>query len=150
MKAIVKRTCGHLELVYVDGSAADRTRELRYQATKRCRECEHASVIEESEGLPELIGSEAQVAWAMAVRLRYIELWVAAVEEGYGPVFRELPYMTEEAIAIADEVIDAVSNELFDQTAARWWIDHRYDTKTDMMLALGDRMQALYVERGGE
>lgn len=74
MKFEITHSCGCTETVQLYGPMKDRERRAAYLATKPCFKCqrkadaETAAKLEDEENLPELKGSEKQVAWARTLR----------------------------------------------------------------------------------
>lgn len=89
---------------------ADRFVEWAEGYITECRECEraeeHARALEESEGMPELAGSEKQVKWAIDIRARLTR----EVEDGR---------FNSKHLAICWKSVVA------SKTDARFWIDNR-------------------------
>lgn len=91
----------------------------RYNITI-CRECrfkeqkakEHEQAVKTSNGLPELKGSEKQIAWAFDIRGKFAT--TKGLNEKAAKLFRE--------------------TYLCGKTSAEWWIDHRYaDSPLDLL-----------------
>jgi hypothetical protein len=94
----IEYSCGHTEQQQMYGKV--REREARAAAIGRtacpaCRKAQ-AEATAQAAGLPQLIGSDKQVAWAAEIRERALRL-------------------------SSPEVADRLRSE----TAARWWIDNR-------------------------
>lgn len=91
----------------------------KQQAAKRAeeREAENKAAAEKAGalGLPELSGTEKQVAWATTIRQQAID---SALMESAG---RTSAGMTDKGRAFVAGVIAKMSAE------AKWWIDHRDD-----------------------
>jgi hypothetical protein len=76
--------------------------------------------IENEHGLPELVGTPKQVAWARDIRAKIIQ----AVYDWVDQLCSEHP---EQEQAIREQVPTWIQ-ALTKQTRAAWWIDHRNDT----------------------
>src|SRR5690606_18459252 len=75
---------------------------------ERRRRTEESPRRNQEEGLPALVGTERQVAWAESIRREVIDAWT--------------PFLDDEEYG--DEVAQAL--EYFvSETRASWWIDHR-------------------------
>lgn len=126
-KYTVTRACGHEETVVLFGKGKDREWRLEnVEPQKLCSECwqaeltrqreeEYQKAVQEAQdsGLPELTGTEKQIAWAERVRISLLE----KVEELLDKMLKsENPNL--ENIELARKAIQA-------KTSASWWIDHR-------------------------
>lgn len=85
MKYTVTYTCGHTGRVELFGKSKDRDWKLKNMESDLCPDCyraqqeENNKKIAEELGLPDLIGSEKQIAWANTLRtksLEEIQMWV--------------------------------------------------------------------------
>ena len=126
-KYLITRSCGHEERVSIAGPYAQRERRLAYEAEKLCRECWQAKRDAEREaarkaaadwaaeqGLPELVGSPKQVAWAEAIRRD-----ILADEDHVRGQLHKAPNEQER-----DRVV-AILERIREEASASWWIDHR-------------------------
>lgn len=115
-KYTVTYKCGHTAEVQLYGKEAERQRKIAWYATINCPDCEASEQRAKAEaaGLPELMGSEKQIAWATKLR--------------------------NNALAILDAQIAIISNEqnkskmtdyrnqwVGKETESTYWIDNRYD-----------------------
>lgn len=119
----VTRSCGHIEKVELFGPSKNRNWRLdNVEAKKLCEECYRAKLAEERElankqaaeaaqaqGLPELEGTEKQIAWAETIRQEVL----AAIDD----------YILEDE-AEDLRVIELISH-IKSKTSASWWIDRR-------------------------
>lgn len=82
-----------------------------------CRECERKAEFEhakqETESLPELTGSEKQIAWATKIRADFFRQVRQKMEE------------TEAAGKTVGENYKRVVEEITGRTSSSWWIDNR-------------------------
>ncbi len=114
MKYEITRTCGHIETIEVFGTNVhgERDRKVAYEESRCCRECylaaKAAEAAEASKGLPELTGSEKQVAWAMSIRVEMLN------------GLKDL-----EARFAGQADFDAAMDALRNKTEAKFWIDNR-------------------------
>ncbi len=115
----INHKCGHANTVQICGPVKDRDRKEAWLASQDCPDClnaartaEHdaenkASAVANAEaGLPDLEGSEKQIAWAETIR---VEILDSAAK-------RTPPKADLWAAFVA---------WLKGQTAASWWIDRR-------------------------
>jgi hypothetical protein len=133
-KYTVVRACGHEETVALFGKV--KLREWRLENVephKLCSECwqkevkqkraaETRKAAEEAmdSGLPELIGSEKQIAWAERIRMQLL----SALEEFYIKII-EAGEETLKKHDLTLEKIDMAVKNIQQKTSASWWIDHR-------------------------
>ncbi len=126
MKYQVTYACGHEGRVDLFGKNSERERKLEQFARGICPECaaaqraekeEEAIVAAKASGLPELEGSEKQVAWATRIRQNLITEFAGWQKEDYAD-FEYLNGKTKEQV-----------NGLFEaalkQTRATFWINNR-------------------------
>lgn len=134
-KTTITRTCGHTETVNISGPYKGRERQEQYEASKLCRECyiaqqqaqreaanAAAAVASQEQGLPNLQGSEKQVAWAGTIRQDRLQP-AAALRQHI------------EANATGDERTNllAALTAVEAETSAAWWIEHRDAHITSMV-----------------
>jgi hypothetical protein len=131
MGQIIKHACGHQQIHYISGFASQQERKARWLQSTKCRTCFVATKqVEQAEAavrdgaaiahleLPLLTGSDRQVAWATSLRAsRFCALVARPVTEGTG----------HQVCALV--------------TDAKWWIDHRALTNTEL-LAEAERYKA--------
>ena len=160
MKYNVKFSCGHEEVRELFGKVSEREKRIAYwQAKGICSECykkiqeekrkeQEAKLEEKSAGLPELEGTEKQVAWAKKIRLEKIEqltevlsikfrgkpeAFIAKYEaEGRDKLIETIKSKVsgetaEKAIADLVEMMDTADllKEFKTTTSAKWIIEHR-------------------------
>lgn len=119
-------SCGHTGRVNLIGPHKQRNWRIERMEADICDECKERARAEENAraaaenkklGLPELKGTEKQVAWAETIRkniLEEIEKQMAEmVEKGKTP--------TQEQLADFNAALDVVMGK----QSASWWIDHR-------------------------
>ena len=94
----IEYACGHTEQQQMYGKNSERDRRAAAMGRDDCPACRRAAADKAAtdQGLPQLTGSDKQIAWATDIRARALRL---------------LP---------ADR-----SDKLRPETSARWWIDHR-------------------------
>ncbi len=112
-------TCGHVGSFLPKSSKRANDRMRDWLRTRPCQDCARAAEREEvaqfdaERDLPELIGSEKQVAWAASIRMRTILDFETAL--------RANPPADAEAHVLTVTVMDSFT----DQASAHWWIEHR-------------------------
>ena len=152
MKYDVTHTCGHTSRVELFGKNADREKRLAWLERTVCPDCIRAEQNEAAieQGLPELVGSEKQIAWALSLR----EKAIAAAEEEAMKIKAQLDEIEnsggieaacraeaaargldeealQAAIARGKKVIAELEAKLErglrlrTETSAKWFIDHR-------------------------
>lgn len=134
-KYTITRACGHTESVQIYGKVSERDRLASYEERKDCEECYKASQIAKraeaaqvaadaakASGLPALIGSEKQVAWAETIRANMIA--------GHEDVRAKLASKDDE---VAHATMGAL-DRIVACNSAKWYIDHRDDADTKGML----------------
>jgi hypothetical protein len=123
MGQIITHACGHEQIHYLSGFASQQERKARWLQSTKCRTCFVATKqVEQAEAavrdgaaiahleLPLLTGSDRQVAWATSLRAsRFCALVARPVTEGTG----------HQVCALV--------------TDAKWWIDHRALTDTELL-----------------
>lgn len=72
---MVTYKCGHVAEVQLFGKMEDREKKIAWYATIDCPECQAEAKAEEAKaaGLPELTGSEKQIAWALSIRQKFVD-----------------------------------------------------------------------------
>lgn len=114
MKYEVKYACGHKGIVDIVGKNEDRERKLAWLATCDCPVCYKAKMDEmraeqeKAENLPELEGSEKQVAWARKIRIELLD-----EVKDFMHNFKE------------DEQTKAFTAWVKGHKSAKFWIDNR-------------------------
>lgn len=118
-KYTINHTCGHQVTVQLFGKYADRERRIAYLETCECDECRKAkanaaaAAAKEERGLPELTGSEKQIAWANTIR-----------EQAYKALDCLKPFSTNDK---TEAMMDDWKAKMDAHTESKWWIDKRYD-----------------------
>jgi hypothetical protein len=125
MEQRITHACGCEQVHYLHGFASQQDRKARWLATTKCRACFVADKQEEQAqaaardgaaiahlDLPQLVGSDRQIAWATTIRASRL------------------------ASLIADPVIVATSayGACLAITDAKWWIDQRDAASTDFLV----------------
>lgn len=131
MKHLVKHACGHEQVHKLYGSRKEREWKIVRLSAQLCAECEKKAQEEKNKksakenaeaGLPLLMGTEKQIAWAETIRAEKVKELLALKEELSECVYPEM----RDKLPIIFEVIDARISE----TSSAVWIDER-DVKLD-------------------
>lgn len=117
----VTHSCGHVAEYDMRGmSSRDRDWRIRCLERQPCEACQLEAVMEwgRERGLPDMTGSEKQVAWAAWIRKSQIQQAERAMEEARRRDQRKPNPEAMATLAQALENIQAIPE-------AKWWIDHR-------------------------
>ena len=126
MKYQVTYACGHEGRVDLFGKHSEREYKLEQFARDICPECaaaqrakkdEEAIVAAKASGLPELEGSEKQVAWATRIRQNLITEFAGWQKEDY----EDFEYFNNKT----REQVNGLFEAALMQTQARFWINNR-------------------------
>lgn len=130
-KYSVDHTCGHSQTHELLGPHKERDRKLAWLETTVCSDCCHAKreadhaaaatlAAEENQaaGLPALIGSEKQVAWAESIRVPICAALAAAES-----TLAARTWTSPEAEREMRDAFALIVDEVCGRTDARWWID---------------------------
>lgn len=139
----ITHACGHTQHHNIFGKG--QAEQAAYLETKPCQECRMAAQSMASAsananaGLPVLVGSGKQVAWAETIRAKAIgskhnevqnitptDEHIAQVSEAYGSPVEEL----HRRFALVQAAQEKARNELLTTTSAKWWIDNRGDIES--------------------
>lgn len=149
--------CGHEGRVDLIGKVKDRENKKEwYENHGLCPECYEAekqrkfdeanakAVAEAAEyGLPELTGTEKQVAWANTLRLNWIteaEKWIAYSESRLERShFKNHPEKAAELKKAIAGMKKAIEPRLSSETSARFWIDNRMETVSGFLTQAGEK-----------
>lgn len=133
-------SCGHEGRVNICGPTKDRQRKADWHFSGLCPECYKKHLEEEKERknreaaeksaeleLPELTGTEKQIAWANTIRIKKIDSINARVEK-IAKMLEEkgLEKIPGEDVGVRD-ILHATEHFAREHTDARYWIDHRDD-----------------------
>ncbi|RYF22782.1 MAG: hypothetical protein EOO77_03415 [Oxalobacteraceae bacterium] len=124
MDQIIVHACGHKQLHYLTGFTSQQDRKARWLETTQCRTCfaevrqaeQRANAARDDAAiarlaLPQLTGSDRQITWATTIRTgRLASMLAGAVEHRAEAWIACLP-----------------------MTDAKWWIDHRDLTVSDLI-----------------
>lgn len=132
-KRTITRTCGHTEEVQIYGPHKDRDRKAEYEATRMCYDCykadqakkreeDNAKAIEmnKEKGMPQLEGSEKQIALAESIRAKAVK---ALEDVRYKTLeLMESGKMDEDSFKAAEITIEVINSTLA-RTSAKDWIE---------------------------
>ena len=133
----IHHTCGHEERQQIYGHDRDRQRKIEWLEGRPCDDCRRKQQLNQAKevtadlGLPELKGTEKQLAWAEQLRA---EVWTE-IEQARATK-KDLP-----------KEIDDWIQWLFAHDQAHWWIDQRLvqpapqNVYEKFFLILGARLQ---------
>ena len=128
-KYSVTHTCDHNVEHQLYGKYDGRQREIERLQAQACTECYRQSQQQQAQqqtaelGLPDLHGSDKQIAWAMTIR--------ASKQQDLADTRKLVEDNAAKDPARAEQVL-AILTSIVQQTSAAWWIDHRYDTAQAM------------------
>lgn len=155
-KYSVTFSCGHTEIVNLIGKVNDRERKIEwFEKHGLCSECWEAErkrqyeeqakkAAEEAQelGLPELEGTEKQVAWANTLRQQFIENceeFISSQERLLSRNrFRDNPEEREKLETAIAGMKKAIDTRLLSETSARFWIDNRFEDIRHFLAEAGD------------
>lgn len=118
--------CGHKGRVYVSGHQKDRQRKADWKFSRICPECaakerrENEEKVKEEYGLPDLIGTEKQVAWATEIRNNFYKRLLEEMNAGRPFKVNSLQITLEK-----ERVFEIVDFLVERETTAKFWIDNR-------------------------
>lgn len=151
MKYEVTYKCGHTATVQLFGKGSDREWRLNNMKASLCPECwkkqQLEKAVKESEGLPELIGSEKQVAWAMSIRLRFVQskdiLTPEKVKENISK--RDLTQLSKDKykeLLRHFEWYENNYNAFINETSSKFWIEIRNEPSQSIFSRMCERENA--------
>lgn len=132
----INYSCGHTDRIQMYGPTRNRESKKKWMERGICTECYRKQKEEErakasrvaaeqakSSGLPELVGSEKQIAWAETIRKNAL----ASAQNNVlsRDAFASLPVDKQEASRGLFEVVRTARDRLEIETSAKWWIDNR-------------------------
>lgn len=126
MKYTITYKCGHTGTVELFGNERERARKIAwYSENYDCPECNAAKREAEAQeyALPELVGSEKQVAWAEKIRSKFIA--VRKEQERKNANLYARTQDSKENIEMHKTMFKAFCAEFFNETSAKTWIDRR-------------------------
>lgn len=125
-KYTITYKCGHTAEVQLYGKESERQRKIEWYKTINCPQCEAEAQKAEAEanGLPELSGSDKQVAWATKIRNNALAIINEANEHNSEDKKKMLTEYRDKWLTI--------------ETKAAYWIDNRFnfDNAADIVRAI--------------
>lgn len=126
-KYTITMACGHEEVHNIVGTnvRGEREKKAAWLATRLCYDCykqaeaEKAAKASEDANLPELTGSEKQIAWATDIRAKA----AFAINEMRAKIAANTN--TSEINLKQIAAVESVLDELRSHSSAKWWIDNR-------------------------
>ena len=129
MEYTVTFACGHTQKVDLKGPYKDHGRKLGWLRTQKCLDCKRAAEQEAirqeaaSQGLPDLIGTDKQIAWALSLRRSML------------PAVRQCLHAAVAAGQISSDDAYSIDQRVCAVKKARFWIEHR-DDRPDVLVDL--------------
>lgn len=133
-------TCGHEGNVQIYGPMKNREWLRERHFDRPCEECrkkeiaaENAKAMQQAKdlNLPELSGSEKQIAWANSIRMRMIGDLEGLLDKLDDLVDKHKEKASKEEMELAESIRGAIHRILsyvaMTERASRWFIDHRDD-----------------------
>lgn len=163
----VNYACGHHDRMQVYGPTKDRQRIADAEGRKDCPDCWRvkrdqrnaeaalaASADAAANGLPELIGSPKQIAWAETIRQKMLaDLAPVTLSKR-----AQLVLLEQGGVSLADQrwtqIAEATDTQIATyraQASAKWWIDHHDDSLSrlciDKMAELAKALFAVEIQQ---
>ena len=119
-------SCGHKGRVNIVGPTKDRQRKADWKFSGLCPECAEKYRREKSEAikneleLPDLTGSEKQVAWGNEIRNNFYKLVEERARNGF-----KITINGNEVIIEKEKIYEIVDFLMERKTTAKFWIDNR-------------------------
>ncbi|MEW6016474.1 MAG: hypothetical protein AB1760_00205 [Pseudomonadota bacterium] len=126
----VTHDCGHTETVQLYGPRRERERKLAWLEQHPCLACVReaearaAAANAAAQGLPDLVGSPKQVAWALRIRQQILR----DADDLRADIMRQVPN-ADKRITRFDSLLATIRA----QSSAAWWIDHRDNTAYELL-----------------
>lgn len=127
-KYTITYACGCTEVKQLYGTYASRDSYVAWAKNHECHNCKKAKEAKEAEAkalennYPSLTGSEKQIAWAMTIRNKFIDLINGKLEIAMSKVNDS---NREKAMASREKLINAFNKMLATETSSSFWIDNR-------------------------
>lgn len=125
----INHTCGHTETARLFGKTTEREKRISWLESRKCTKCfaqeqqerfqkenqESAQKSQEMD-LPQLVGSEKQIAWAESIRVKAIN--------SKENILLPLESVPKDKLDIYVSLKESLE-ELKSETSAKWWIENR-------------------------
>lgn len=133
----INYSCGHSDSIQMYGPIRDRESKKEWMERGVCPDCYRRQKEDErakasqvaaeqakASGLPALVGSDKQIAWAETIRKNAL----ASAQNNVlsREAFAALPADKQESGRGVFEVVRTARDRLETETSAKWWIDNRY------------------------
>lgn len=143
----VTYACGHSTEVQLYGPGKERTRRMDWMRTQECPACKTATAqaTNEAAGLPALVGTPKQVAWAESIRAELVRQLDGVIANSYGKAWEEkITAGDPERAPIAILAVQEHRRRFASETRAAEWISMK-DMRPQGMVAtiLNDIKHAL-------
>jgi hypothetical protein len=140
----INYSCGHTDRIQMYGPTRDRESKKEWMERGVCPDCYRKQKEEErtkasqvaaeqakTSGLPALVGSEKQIAWAETIRKNAL----ASAQNNVlsREAFAALPVDKQESSRGVFEVVRTARDRLETETSAKWWIDNRNNANSYCM-----------------
>lgn len=153
--------CGHEGIACVIGPIKDRQWKIDKYFERKCPDCEQqereqkikkenyeARKKSEEMELPQLTGTEKQIAWANTLRLQFVEL-----ETMYSSIKQEISWYLYEnnmdasiVSNVKDDMIFLVKDKIIsEQKTSSFWINHRCDIKKEFIKQIISYATRVYI-----
>ncbi len=132
----VTHTCGHAETVNLVGPHVQRERTLDRYESHRCLNCTRSAELEQAAtaDLPSLTGTDKQVPWATTIRAKGLSAIAAWLDDFEAQCVAHNSPAAE--VERARALYHGLRDTVIGQTAAKWWIDHRFDDARGLLKAV--------------
>ena len=140
----ISYACGHTCRVDLYGKSSDRLSYINWCKDNRdCPDCkaaadkaaadkEKAEAMAKLTSIPELTGSEKQIAWATGIRARIVSNLNRLIEEKTA-LAEKRGIDPDKITAGAQKMADAIDKMVETETESRFWIDNRYYDEADIL-----------------
>ena len=121
----IKHSCGHITTHNIVGTNVNNEREKKAEwlASRVCSDCYRKQLAnnaaETNKNLPQLTGSEKQIAWAESIR--------AKANKSISPILDQIKTNSSNNPHVA-EIAASVVDDLFNKTNSSFWIDNRFES----------------------
>jgi hypothetical protein len=137
MKYDITHTCGHKATHNMYGKSTERERKIAWLKEQPCLACKRSQEATQAldqanqDGLPELTGTEKQIAWALKIRSEKL----ASLRDYRANMLKraQAANVSDRALTEALDQFDACDNQIRQQAHAPWWIDRRDNTTQELL-----------------